>query len=209
MNCRLFLLITIATFPLLSLLSAQENHKPTFVSKGSFSLLRGPRGHRGAQGPQGNPGTTSARIYASAYFQSVYSSASVLINTGAVPLNQVERASGVDTSQLISNYALVIKTAGQYLIQYIVNGSSTANIEIALFKNGIILPGSISRMTGISGANQTCTPVSNKVIVSLLPYDIIQIRCLNTTLTTPVVSLSMSPLTTNARLASLTIEKMD
>jgi hypothetical protein len=191
-------------------LPASEIQSQTFLSKDYSNKshgFRGPRGHRGHKGKVGFQGAPLARIYASAYCQIANGAPLINVATSAAfPLNQVESASGIDTSQLVSNNALIIQNDGDYLIQYSVVAALNfvaPGTEISLTKNGTVIPGSrVPFFSGAVAGAPSNIPIAGAIMLPLKAGD--QIKIINNTTTFGLVTLP-----SGLRAASICIEKIN
>jgi hypothetical protein len=213
---RKLLIILGIIFPLFTTLRAQDKkYEDTPISKTGFGIKRGPRGRTGRTGPQGPAGITPNRVFASAYAQYLPGSSNTSMSTpsGAVlPFNQVEYASGIDASQLVSNNVLIIQTSGVYLVTYhayIQSTTITGQVEeIALLKNGAVVTTTRTRIrSSATSGTSNLTTLGGSTILNLNANDSITVANVGTITLFVNSSILTSP--TPARYASLTIEKLD
>jgi hypothetical protein len=209
-------------------LSAAENESETQITKSHEMIMkahhkRGPRGkrghkgrhgHKGHQGQNGPNGPAGANglvvisdIYADAFFQQDANSGptTFTVANGAIKFNQVNHVNGVDTSQLLSNGAFVIQSAGKYLVSYNVYASFNITKPPAIPAYIAVLVNGTAATPSIVGTviRDPTLQMSGEIILNLNVNDTVQIAPRNQDLLS-LASLPTEPL----KIASLTIQKL-
>ena len=131
----------------------------------------GPVGATGPQGPQGEPGTAlSDSIYAGV-------NTATTVTAGAIiPITQL--AVTPASTLTVADNAVVIGTAGSYLVSYFVNGSSgTAPQSTTLYQNGVALTGEVL----LQDASGTPQAASKTILLNLASGDTLSLYNTSTT----------------------------
>lgn len=145
--------------------------------------IQGPTGAQGPQGMQGIPGK-DANSSSKSYYASVYSLQPQTVQTNAalkLELVNYSSASGIDLSNAASTGEMKVLNHGAYFVEWAFDGILQAPFpspvpawSLGIYRNGSLLPGSVSGSFSIS-PDDICTHCSGNMIIELQANDIIKL----------------------------------